>query len=156
MSTFSVAWISFLHTLTVLDVTHSDADYFRQPARPSAQPSENWVLRFSSLKRLYRLMTQYFSDVLHQPTSALDVPDLQAMAKDFNNDAALVMCRLTIAIAVQCESNKQIIEKIQSLTEAEQHSLMRAIEQVRRVASCSFFRRIQPGCSGYDQGKGIW
>ena len=114
----------------VTDVATSDAEYFRQPTRPSAQPSENWVLRFSSLKRLYRLMAQYFTDVLHQPTSALDVPDLQTMAKDNNVAATLIMCRLTIAITVQCEKNKEIIEKIQSLTESEQHSLMRAIEQV--------------------------
>ncbi|OSX64633.1 hypothetical protein POSPLADRAFT_1053441 [Postia placenta MAD-698-R-SB12] len=107
-----------------------DAEYFRQPTRPSAQPSDNWVLRFSALKRLYRLMTQYFSDVLHQPTSALDVPDLQAIAQDHNVPATLIMCRLTIAIAVQCEKNKEIIEKIQQLSELEQHSLMRVIEQV--------------------------
>ncbi|OCH95271.1 HOOK-domain-containing protein [Obba rivulosa] len=107
-----------------------DADYFRQPTRPSRQLSDNWVLRFSSLKRLYRLMTQYFSEVLHQPTSALEVPDLQAIAKDYNVRATLIMCRLTIAITVQCEKNKDIIEKIQSLSESEQHSLMRAIEQV--------------------------
>ncbi|KAI0371779.1 HOOK-domain-containing protein [Pilatotrama ljubarskyi] len=107
-----------------------DADYFRQPSRPSAQPSDNWVLRFSSLKKLYRLMTQYFSEVLHQPAGALDVPDLQAIAKDYNVNATLVMCRLAIAIAVQCENNQDIIERIQKLTESEQHSLMRVIEQV--------------------------
>ncbi|KZT66817.1 HOOK-domain-containing protein [Daedalea quercina L-15889] len=106
-----------------------DAEYFRQSARPSAQPSDNWVLRFSALKRLYRLMTQYFSDVLHQPTSALEVPDLQGMAQDYSAAATLGMCRLTITIAVQCENNKAIIEKIQSLTESEQHSLMKVIEQ---------------------------
>ncbi|KAJ3482501.1 hypothetical protein NLI96_g6943 [Meripilus lineatus] len=114
-----------------------DAEYFRQPTRPSAQPSENWVLRFGALKRLYRLMTQYFAEVLHQPTSALDVPDLQAIAKDHNITATLIMCRLTIAIAVQCEKNKEIIEKIQSLTESEQHSLMRAIEQVMAKVKAS-------------------
>ncbi|GBE82526.1 predicted protein [Sparassis crispa] len=105
-------------------------DHFRQPTRPSAQLSDNWVLRFSALKRLYRLMTQYFSEVLHQPTTALDVPDLQALAKDYTIPAALTMCRLTIAIAVQCEQNKDIIEKIQLLSEGEQHALMRVIEQV--------------------------
>lgn len=83
-------------------------------------------------------MTQYFSDVLHQPTSALDVPDLQMMAKDNNINATLIMCRLTIAIAVQCEMNKEIIAKIQSLTETEQHSLMRAIEQVSTSVRYSF------------------
>ncbi|TFY75638.1 hypothetical protein EWM64_g8376 [Hericium alpestre] len=107
-----------------------DADYFRQPTRPSAQLSDNWVLRFSALKRLYRLMTQYFSDVLHQPTSAVEVPDLQAIAKDHNVGSTLLLCRLTIAIAVQCEKNKDFIEKIQGLSETDQHYLMKAIEQV--------------------------
>ncbi|KAA1478772.1 HOOK-domain-containing protein [Dentipellis sp. KUC8613] len=107
-----------------------DADYFRQPTRPSPQLSDNWVLRFSALKRVYRLMTQYFSEVLHQPTTALDVPDLQAVAKDHNVASTLLMCRLTIAIAVQCEKNKEFIEKIQGLSETDQHYLMKAIEQV--------------------------
>ena len=109
---------------------NSDPSYFRQSARSSAQPSENWVLRFSSLKRLYRLMTQYFADVLQKPTSSLDVPDLQAIAKDHNLSATLVMCRLTIVIGVQCEKNKEFIDKIQGLSETDQHFLMKAIEQV--------------------------
>lgn len=76
-------------------------------------------------------MTQYFTDVLGKPTSSLDVPDLQAVAKDANIGATLIMCRLTIAIGVQCEKNKEFIEKIQGLSENDQHYLMRAIEQVR-------------------------
>ncbi|KII88905.1 hypothetical protein PLICRDRAFT_175157 [Plicaturopsis crispa FD-325 SS-3] len=107
-----------------------DAEYFPQSTRPSSAPSDNWVLRFSALKRLYRLMTQYFTDVLQKPTSGLDVPDLQAIAKDHNVAATLIMCRLTIAIGVQCEKNKDIIEKIQGLSETDQHYLMRAIEQI--------------------------
>jgi protein HOOK3 len=88
------------------------------------------VLRFNALKRLYRLLIQYFSDVLNQNTSALEVPDLQAMAKDHSVKDTLIMCRLTIAIAVQCEDNKHIIDKIQSLSDTSQHYLMKAIEQV--------------------------
>ncbi|KAG6910913.1 hypothetical protein DXG01_006596 [Tephrocybe rancida] len=107
-----------------------DANYFRATTRPSTQLSENWVLRFSSLKRLYRLMTQYFTEVLQKPTGSLDVPDLQAIAKDNNISATLIMCRITIAIGVQCERNKQFIDKIQGLSEADQHHLMKAIEQV--------------------------
>ncbi|KAF7311669.1 hypothetical protein MKEN_01070500 [Mycena kentingensis (nom. inval.)] len=108
-----------------------DADYFRPPARTSTEPPDNWVLRFSALKRLYRLMTQYFADVLQKPTSGLDVPDLQAVAKDNAVQPTLAMCRLTIAIGVQCEQNKQFIDKIQGLSEADQHYLMKAIEQAR-------------------------
>lgn len=78
-------------------------------------------------------MTQYFADVLQKPTSGLDVPDLQAIAKDHNAAATLIMCRLTIAIGVQCEKNKEFIDKIQGLSETDQHHLMKAIEQVRRL-----------------------
>lgn len=78
-------------------------------------------------------MTQYFSDVLHQQTNSLDVPDLQAIAKDQSIPATLVMCRLTIAIAVQCAQNEEIIGRITKLSESEQHSLMKAIEQARHL-----------------------
>ncbi|KAH7927726.1 HOOK-domain-containing protein [Leucogyrophana mollusca] len=113
-----------------------DADYFRQTSRSSTL-SDNWVLRFSALKRLYRLLTQYFADVLQKPTSGLEVPDLQAIAKDHNVSATLIMCRITIAIAVQCEKNKEIIERIQKLNESDQHHLMKAIEQVMVKLSSS-------------------
>jgi hypothetical protein len=43
-----------------------------------------------------------------------------------------MMCRLTLAIAVQCDKNKEFIEKIQGLSEGDQHCLMKAIEQVQR------------------------
>lgn len=77
-------------------------------------------------------MTQYSADILHQPTSGLDVPDLQAMAKDHDAAASLAMCRLTIAIAVQSARNREIIDKIQGLSQENQHYLMKAIEQVCR------------------------
>ncbi|KAI6109963.1 HOOK-domain-containing protein [Pisolithus sp. B1] len=114
-----------------------DANYFCQPARPSSQPSDNWVLRFSALKRLYRLLTQYFEDVLQKPTSSLDVPNLQAAAKDSDATALLIMCRMTLAVAVQCEKNREIIEHIQRLDEDAQHHLMKAIEQVMVKISTS-------------------
>ncbi|KAL4074574.1 HOOK protein-domain-containing protein [Scleroderma yunnanense] len=114
-----------------------DADYFRQPSRATPQLSDNWVLRFSSLKRLYRLLTQYFEDVLQKPTAALDVPNLQAAAKDYNVGAILILCRMTLAITVQCEKNRDIIERIQRLDEDAQHYLMKAIEEVMVKISAS-------------------
>ncbi|KAF9052763.1 HOOK protein-domain-containing protein [Panaeolus papilionaceus] len=117
--------VALFDVLSVIDDT-----YFRQVTRPSALPSDNWVLRFGTLKRLYRLMTQYSSEVLHKPTSSLDVPDLQAIAKDSNLTAILILCRLTIVIGVQCDQNREFIDKIQQLSETDQHHLMKAIEQV--------------------------
>lgn len=79
-------------------------------------------------------MSNYFSDILHKPTSALEVPDLQIVAKNHDVAATLLMCRLAIAIGVQCEKNKDFIEKIQALTETDQHFLMKAIEQVNPLS----------------------
>lgn len=59
------------------------------------------------------------------------MPDLQAIAKDYDLRATLVMCRLLIVIGVQCERNKEFIDKIRRLGEGDQHLIMKAIEQVR-------------------------
>lgn len=112
-----------------LPCQNSDESYFRNTS-PSEEPSDNWVLRFSALKRLYRLMSQYFPDVLQKSMASLEVPNLQAIAKDSDPAAILALCRLTVVIGVQCEKNKEFIEKIQGLNESDQHVLMRAIEQV--------------------------
>lgn len=76
-------------------------------------------------------MTQYFNDELHQPVTQLEVPDLQKMAKEINIPATLSMCRMTIVIGVHSENKEQFIGKIQELSQGEQHSLMKAIEQAR-------------------------
>ncbi|KIY68000.1 HOOK-domain-containing protein [Cylindrobasidium torrendii FP15055 ss-10] len=120
-------------------LSHVDEEYFRH-SKPTLEPSDNWVLRFGSLKRLYRLMTQYFSDILQKATNSLEVPNLSAMAKDSDIQAILIMCRLTIAIGVQCERNHEFVGKIQGLSERDQHNLMRAIEQqvMSRIVASSF------------------
>ena len=65
-------------------------------------------------------MTQYVSHVLQKPTSSLDVPDMQAIAKDFDLGATLVMCRLLIVIG---ERNKEFIDKIRCMGSAFDYEL---------------------------------
>lgn len=114
----------------------SDAQHFRPPSRPTgAQLSDSWITRFNTLKRLYRLITQYLTDVLRQPPNWLEVPDLQAVARDYNTPETLRLCRLALVIAVQSQKNKDVIERMQGLKEAYQSALMRAIEQVSRTLS---------------------
>ena len=64
------------------------------------------------------------------------------MAKDRDALASLAMCRLTIVIAVQSPRNKEIIDKIQELSQENQEALMKAIEQV-----CSSLLYRSKGCS---------
>ena len=75
-------------------------------------------------------MTQYSTEVLRYNMMSLEVPDLQMLAKDHDAAAALAVCRLAIAIAVQSENNQDVIHRIQSLSESHQHVLMKAIEKV--------------------------
>ena len=110
---------------------YRDPSYFKLPTRSSTHSSDNWVLRLNTLKRLYRLIVQYFTDVLGQSTTSLEVPDLHAMATEQDMDATLEMCRLALTIGVQSQKNAEIIGKIQSLDERNQHCLMRSIEKVR-------------------------
>ena len=120
----------------------SDPEYFGRPSASSSSSSalqvpDNWPLRFTSLKRLFRLITQYFVEVLHQPTSAvksLDVPDLQKVARGGDRKETLVLCRLCIAIAVMSKHNAETIAGIQSLKEVHQQRLMEAIALVGRLS----------------------
>ena len=76
------------------------------------------------------------------------------MAKDGSLKDTLIMCRLTIAIAVQCDNNKRVIDKIQSLNETNQHYLMKAIEQVREP--CRFLYLYFSPSIGHGQSSGFW
>ena len=73
---------------------------------------------------------QYYADVLQQPTARLDVPDLRAIAKDHSEAETLALCQLAIAAAVQGEQKKSVIERIQTLSDTDQHHLMKSIEEV--------------------------
>ncbi|CAG7854040.1 Protein Hook homolog 3 Short=h-hook3; Short=hHK3 [Serendipita indica DSM 11827] len=118
-------------------LTVVDPEYFARPVTSSSssalQQPDNWPLRFTSLKRLFRLITQYFVEVLHQSTStvkSLDVPDLQKIAREGDAKETLVLCRLCIAIAVMSKHNAETIGGIQSLKEVHQQRLMEAIALV--------------------------
>jgi hypothetical protein len=129
----------------------SDEEYFRNPSR--SQGSDNWVIRFSQLKRLFRLITQYFTDVLHCPTASLEVPNLQAIAQDHNVVETLALCRLTIAIAVQGKKNTDIIAGIQKLPQADQRAIMTAIEKVRRDIRLNQSDLLNTGVLGHVKNR---
>ncbi|KAJ1557784.1 hypothetical protein HK405_015182, partial [Cladochytrium tenue] len=102
----------------------------------SIDTGDNWVLKFNNLKKLYKLLTGYFEEVLGQNTSALDVPNLTAIARDSDGMEIVKLASLIIALSVQVENNQRYILQIQSLDPNIQHFLMLAIEQIMaRLAS---------------------
>ncbi|KAK4333566.1 HOOK protein-domain containing protein [Rhodotorula toruloides] len=112
-----------------------DAEYFRPLANSASNPkalSENWVLRFNNLKRLYKLIVRFFEDVLHSSTAGLLTPNLQQVAKneDESDDEVCKLAGLVLALSVQSDKKEQHITRIQSLDEWIQRELMYSIEQV--------------------------
>ncbi|KAI9504693.1 hypothetical protein BX070DRAFT_189654, partial [Coemansia spiralis] len=96
----------------------------------SADIGDNWVLKLNNLKKLYKLVTRYYEEVLGYPASNLTEPNISAIAKDGNVDELLKLCQLILTLAVQCERNQVYIGKIMSLGEEDQRSLMVSIESV--------------------------
>ncbi|KAJ2042123.1 hypothetical protein GGI08_007821, partial [Coemansia sp. S2] len=84
----------------------------------------------NNLKKLYKLVTRYYEEVLGYPTSNLAEPNLGAIAKNEEADELLKLCHLILTLAVQCERNQVYIGKIMSLGEEDQRSLMVSIESV--------------------------
>lgn len=117
---------SFLK-LTV-KIFSSDSKWFKLIR--SADVGDNWVLKINNLKKLHKLVTRYFEEVLDRPSALLPPVNLNAIAKDSDVRETLKLCQLVIFIAVQCDKNQIYIAKIQGLSPQSQHSLMLSIDQV--------------------------
>ncbi|KAI9595395.1 HOOK protein-domain-containing protein [Syncephalis fuscata] len=103
----------------------------------TSKPTEingNWVLTFNNLKKIYKVLTRYYEEILGFPAGfpagALAVPNLNAIAKENDLVELVKLFQLIIAMAVQCGRNQVYIEKIQSLSQESQHALMVTIEEV--------------------------
>ncbi|KAI9317578.1 HOOK protein-domain-containing protein [Dichotomocladium elegans] len=89
-----------------------------------------WVMRLNNQKKIHKLITRYFEEVLGQDPELLPAIDLNAIAKGANHHDLLLMCQLVVAIAVQSDNNRMYIDMIQSLSQKSQHALMLSIEEV--------------------------
>jgi protein HOOK3 len=106
-----------------------DPAYFRNPHQ-NADAKDNWVLKTATLKRLYKLLTQYYMEVLEQSIDALAVPDLDLLARDGSRSEICKLGRLALGIAVRSDKASEHIGAIQSLAIDDQQQIMYTIEQV--------------------------
>lgn len=118
--------VAFFEVLSTVDPT-----YFRNPH--GADVKENWVLKTATLKRLYKLVVQYYIESLQQSPKALEVPDLDVLARDGSREELCKLGRLVIGIAVRSERAGEHIQAIQTLSIEDQQQLMYTIEQVMAV-----------------------
>jgi protein HOOK3 len=83
-----------------------------------------------NLRGLLCGMTHYIVDVLGHSVTKTSVPDIHAIVKYYDITATLEMCRITIAIAMNCEGKKEIVRKIFTLDQTHQVYIMTAIKKV--------------------------
>ncbi|GAC95383.1 hypothetical protein PHSY_002958 [Pseudozyma hubeiensis SY62] len=110
-----------------------DPDLFRNPH--AGDTKDNWVLTIGTLKRLYKLMMQYYSQSLQCAPTALPSPDLNAIARSADPQELAKLCLLAIGIAVRSDKNETHIAAIQTLDQAHQHQLMMSIERIMSFIS---------------------
>jgi protein HOOK3 len=105
----------------------SDSQWFK---KKKAFDSVNWVIQFNNLKRMYKLITSYFQQVVGKTIVGLTEPDCTLLARDHNEQEILKFAAIIITLSVQCERNQYFVEKIQQLDQACQTELMITIESV--------------------------
>ncbi|KAI7877130.1 hypothetical protein K492DRAFT_17258 [Lichtheimia hyalospora FSU 10163] len=116
----------------------------------SADVGENWVLKINNLKKLHKLVSRYYEEVLGRSSAMLPSINLNAIAKDADVGETIKLCQLIICIAVVCNKNQVYISKIQSLPEQYQGALMLSIEQVMHSAGMAR----EPSASGQSHQMG--
>ncbi|KAJ3220450.1 hypothetical protein HK099_004356 [Clydaea vesicula] len=121
-------------------LTGMDNKWFKQSQLQNShsESTVGWVFKFNNLKKLYKLILSYYEEELNLPTSNLIAPNLNAIAKENDEQEIIKFVDIILALVVQCKNNQPFITKIQELESAYQQVLMVAIEQtIQRLNSTS-------------------
>ncbi|KAH9811138.1 hypothetical protein DFH28DRAFT_477033 [Melampsora americana] len=110
-----------------------DSNFFRAP-RPSSMSgtmSEAWVLRFTSFKKMYKLILRYFEEELRKRPNdeGFKVPNLQKIAKDGDVDESVSLSMLILTLSTLAQPDLHV-PKIQSLPTWAQTALMVGIQSI--------------------------
>ncbi|OUM67150.1 hypothetical protein PIROE2DRAFT_58965 [Piromyces sp. E2] len=92
--------------------------------------SENWVVIFNRLKKIYSLVSGFYAEELGQSIIEIESPNFNLIAKNKDIAEILKFAQLILVLAVQSEKNKEYISKITSLNQANQQWIMISIEEV--------------------------
>ncbi|MBW0499557.1 hypothetical protein O181_039272 [Austropuccinia psidii MF-1] len=113
-------------------LTIIDSSFFRAP-RPSSISgglSEIWVLRFTSFKKMFKLITRYFEEQLKKSFKEFQpLPNLQKIAKDGDLNESILLCMIIVTLTtLACP--EEHVPKIQCLPTWAQTALMLGIESI--------------------------
>jgi len=92
--------------------------------------SENWVVIFNRLKKIYSLVSGYYAEELSQSIIEIESPNFNSISKNKDSKEIIKFAQLILVLAVQSEKNKEYISKITSLNQANQQWIMISIEEI--------------------------
>jgi len=91
---------------------------------------ENWVVIFNRLKKIYSLISGYYAEELGQTIVEIEAPNFNLISKNKDTREIIKFAQLVLVLAVQSEKNKEYIQKITSLNQANQQWIMISIEEI--------------------------
>jgi len=118
-------------TVLLMVLAEISPSHFEVDALQSVPSGTNWALCLSNLKKLLRLVEEFFSSSLGKRVDTTTM-DLNAIAKDGSEAALFDLLEVVVGAAVMCADKKKFIEKIFSLDGASQTMLKGMVERVMR------------------------
>lgn len=116
--------------LTVL--SQISADHFDENSFPSTFiHGGNWALSATNIKKLLRMIDEYYRTILHKRVLGIDDIDATLISKPPHNiDEIILLVELMVGVAVMCENKAAFIQNIFALRPVDQSVLKGIIEQV--------------------------
>ncbi|CAO3698520.1 hypothetical protein G6F70_003099 [Rhizopus microsporus] len=145
----SISHISELSDGIILFEILSTIDYKWFKLIRSADVGENWVFKINNLKKLYKLISRYYEDVLGYNFSNFPLVNLNAIAKEANFHEILKLCNFVIYTAVVCADNEKYIQKIQQLSPQSQQQLMLLIDNFMQYTQDNRQDELQQSSANY-------
>lgn len=107
--------------------------YFDKANNLPGDQGSNWALCSSNLKKLLRMLEDYYKNVLRKDIDMTNI-DVTAIARDHNPDSLFNLLELVVGCAVLSENKAHFIQNIFSLDHASQTVLKGMVERVMRRA----------------------
>ncbi|KAG4107028.1 hypothetical protein H8356DRAFT_1268923 [Neocallimastix lanati (nom. inval.)] len=108
----------------------SNTVWFKTSQSNEGDNNENWVVVFNRLKKIYSLISEFYTEELGQSIVEIETPNFNSIAKNKDSGEILKLAQLILVLAVQSEKNKEYIQKITSLNQSSQQWLMISIEEI--------------------------
>ncbi|XP_074595681.1 protein Hook homolog 1-like isoform X2 [Brevipalpus obovatus] len=114
--------------------------------------SDNWRMKVSNLLKIRDGIIDWYTEVLSQNISSWsELPDVNVVGRENDQEQLGRLLQLVIGIAVQCEAKQDHIRMIMSLEEEVQLGVMEAVQEILTVGREGYQSLVFPDSLNTDQ-----